>query len=438
MAHLNKSDVKNPKKTESMSRAAKIIAFAGALLGAFLLWIYAIGYDTTMFESTYNGVTVTVEGEQRLADERGYTLAAGQNFSSITVVARGKRAELNALKPTDFHAYVDVSRVNGAGNQTLDIIVKAPNGISVVSKSSQTVEVFVDEFTQYGQSLDVVVNSGEYRFAEDVVGIDVYANPSTVTVSGPKSVLETIGSAYVDFNLGNNEIRENIRGYGEIKLRDKNGKEINNQYITVSESTADVSVTVTKQKTVPVKVVFVGGRFSSDENGENGIAYTKTHDSIVINGQSEKLSAINEIVLEIDETKLDPGKTVDVKFPIAAELPEGVSSEIKGNITVSVTLPYLSVRTYTVQKNAISVLNLPEGYTYKISDKIKVRVVGQLQSFEKFNPSLITATIDFNDITVNPDGTYSANATVNLGNDIPLIYLQNLDYTVHFTVVRND
>ncbi|MBR4278762.1 MAG: hypothetical protein IKT34_01170 [Clostridia bacterium] len=175
-----------------MSRTRKIIVFVGAVLGAFLLWIYAIGYDSTLFESTYNGIEVTVQGENRLAETRGFTLAEGQSFSSITIVAKGKRSELNALKPSDFQAYVDVSLADKAGSQTLDIIVKAPNGIEIVSQSSTTVEVFVDEFTQHNESLAVVVNSGEYRLGEGVAAIALSVNPAAVTVSGPKSILESI------------------------------------------------------------------------------------------------------------------------------------------------------------------------------------------------------------------------------------------------------
>ena len=79
-----------------------------------------------------------------------------------------------------------------------------------------------------------------------------------------------------------------------------------------------------------------------------------------------------------------------------------------GNITVSVTMPSLSVRTYTVNKKSITVKNLPEGYKVNVLDNVKVKVIGQVEAFEDFDSSLITAEIDYNDIIVEPDGTYSA------------------------------
>ncbi len=431
MTLKNKLQAKNPKNIERMSKTAKIIVFVGAVLGALLLWIYARGYDSTLFESTYNGIPVVVEGAEKLAEEKGFTLAPGQNFSSITIVAKGKRADLDALDPTDFYAYVDVSLAKGAGEQTLDIMVKAPNGIKVVSKSTETVGVVVDEFTQLTELLTVNVNAGEYRYAEGVVDINMVANPIAVTVSGPKSVLDTIEGAYVDFNLGGNEIRENIRGFGAIKLRDKNGKEINDPYVAISEPTAEVTITVTRQKSIPVKVVFVGGKFSPAD-------YTLSVNAVTVKGASERLSAFGEIVLEIDETRLVPGKTTDLKFPIVSELPEGISSDMGGNITVSVTMPSLSVRTYTVNKKSITVKNLPEGYKVNVLDNVKVKVIGQVEAFEDFDSSLITAEIDYNDIIVEPDGTYSAAVKISLGDNDPLIYVQNIDYTVRFTVEGND
>ncbi len=421
----NKTAANNPA---GMTRGRKIATFIVSLLGALVLWIYAIGYDSTLFESTFSGVEVVVQGEDILAANKGYTLAEKQSFSSITVVAKGKRSELNALSAEDFRAVVDVSKAANAGEQTLNITVYSPNGIEVVSQSSTTVTVFVDEFTQRNDLLSVSVDTGDkYVMTENVTFVSAVANPLSVTVSGPKSVLSKVEGAYVDFNLDGHEISDNLSGYGAIELRDASGNVIENPYITISEATAYVTVTVTKQKTVPVRVVFTGGVFDI-----NDIATTVSAQSVTVSGSPEALSAINEMVLEIDETAVDGTEVFE--FSIGAMLPSGVTNE-SGNskISVSVTMPELSVRNYTISTDKIIVENLPEGYTYEIKESLVVTLIGPRDAFLEFDDTKLSAKVNFDRVTVEPDGSYTARALIDTGGENSAIYAQSKDYTVAFT-----
>ena len=133
---MNKNNLPEEAKTkqnEHMPHIKKIAVMLLAIIGGFMLWIYAIGYDSTMFERTFDGVEVVIEGEDALALNKGYTLAENQKFSSVTVVARGKRSELNELDSSDFRPVIDVSQAENAGDQTLNIVVYSPNGIEVVA-----------------------------------------------------------------------------------------------------------------------------------------------------------------------------------------------------------------------------------------------------------------------------------------------------------------
>lgn len=414
---------------EKMSRAAKIIVFVGSILGALLLWIYAIGYDSTLFESTFDGIEVTIEGEEALVASKNYTLAEGQTFSSITIVAKGKRSALNELQSSDFRAVVDVSQVEGAGNQTLNIVVYSPNGIEIVSQSSKTVNVFVDEFTQKNELLSVSVDTGDkYVMTDGVTFISAVANPLSVSVSGPKSMLDTIEGAYVRFNLDGKSISNDLYGYGAIELRDKNGKVIDNPYLSVSETTAYVSISVKKQKTIPVKVAFDGGVFDPDD-----VTVGLSADSITISGSPDMVDAIDELVLTIDETTINGSQEFD--FYISTMLPKGVQNDSGiSKITAKVTLPKLGIRYYSVGKDKISVKNLPVGNGYELNNEISITVIGMREVLDTIDPDLITATLDFDKVTVEPNGTYTADAVISLGNEFIGVYVQNLDYKVNFTV----
>ncbi len=418
------------KRQAGMSRSAKAAAFVCSLLGALLLWIYAIGYDSTLFDSTFSGVEVEIRGEDILASDKGFTLAEKQYFSSITVVAKGKRSELNELTSDDFKAVVDISKAQKAGDQTLPITVIAPNGIEVVSQSSATVTVFVDEFTQRNDLLSVQVDTGDkYVMHEGVTFVSAVSNPLSVTVSGAKSVLEKVEGAYVNFNLDGYEISENLSGYGKIELRDKDGNVIDNPYISVSDSTAYVSISVAKQKVIPVRVAFVGGMYDVKD-----IATTVSNQSVTISGEPQALAAIDELVLEIDETQIDGTQVFE--FSIGAELPSGVTNESGvSKVSVTVKMPELSVRHYTISAENISVKNLPEGYTFEIKEDLAVTLMGPREAFQNFDNKLMTATLNYDRVTVEEDGSFTAEATIDFGGEHSGIYVQSKTYNVNFTVI---
>ena len=401
-----------------LSRTAKIIVLAGAVVGALLLWIYAIGYDSTLFERTFTGVPVTLTGEAELASSAGYTLAEGQQFSSITIVAKGKRAELNALSSDDFRAVVDISGATSPGEQSFNIVVYSPNGVEVVSQSSRTVILFVDDFTQRTDMLSVDVDTGtSYIMGEGISFVSASANPVSVIVSGPRTVLDSVAGAYVRFNLDGVEIKDSLYGYGEIELRDMNGKVIDNPYITVSERTAYVTISVTKQKTVPVRVALTGGVFSVYD-----ISAVPSADSITISGSPAAIDPVKELVLKIDETTVDGKKTFE--FPIGSMLPAGVSNESGiSKISVEVTVPGMALRKFTPDAGSVEMLNLPHGASFEVLSMPEITVMGALDAFEGFEPDSVAVQIDFARLRINPSGSFSAEPSIILGDDAPGLYV---------------
>ena len=428
----NKPNSKLP--AEQMSRTSKIVVFIAALFCAFLLWIYAIGYDSTLFERTFNGIPVEIQGEELLADSKNFMLAPDQKFSSITVVVKGKRSELNELTAQDFRAVVDVSLAEDSGEQEFNIVVYAPNGVEVISQSSMTVRAYVDNFTQKSQLLSVSVDIGnEYLMSEGVTFVDTVANPAAITVSGPASVLDRIEGAYVDFDLDDYPVKDTIYSYGAIELRDKNGNVINDPYVKISDNTAYVTVNVTKQKTIPVDVKFVGGIFGT-VGYDYPISYSSSHNSITVSGSPSALDSITSIVLEIDETTINGKETFE--FPIGSMLPDGVfNSSGTSKIVVDVEMPSeFYTREYFISPENITIENLPDGYGYTVSEGINVTLKGPSEAFEVFDPSMLKASADYRVIKDNMDGSYTAKVKISFGMEHSAIYVLNLGYSVDFTV----
>ncbi len=431
-----KTDVKN--RPAGFSRVAKIIAIAGSVLCSLLIWLYAIGYDNTLFTEDFKGITVEIRGDAELAERKGYTLAAQQKFSSITITAQGKRSELNALSPEDFTAVVDVSQVDKAGFNDMKIYVDSPNGIEVVWQSSTTARVFVDEFTQINDLLAVTVDTGDkYVMTEGVTFVSAVSNPMYVNVSGPKTVLAELDGVYVNFPLDGHEISNNISGYGAIELRNKNGEVIDNPYVKVSETSAYVVVNVKKQKTVGFVISYSGGLFSAEE-----LNYpVPTPQQIKVSGSPDVINAMSDnIVLTIDESKIEKVQTFE--FFINDYLPAGVTNDDSvAKVSITVKVPDLIVRNYNIPASKITVKNLPEDYEYTIKNGIDVTVRAikdaadnKKDPFKGFTAENITAVLDFDKVKVNDDGSYTANAEIAISGEYAELIVLSKDYPVTFTV----
>ena len=174
--------------------------------------------------------------------------------------------------------------------------------------------------------------------------------------------------------------------------------------------------------------MFTGGVFDPKE-----VTVKQSVQYVTVYGSPSALLPLEELVLEIDETTIDGSRTFE--YSVGGMLPQGVTNESGvSKITVEVILPKLAVRSYTVSKENINVINLPEGSTCEIINDIEIRLIGERQAFAAIDRKLISAEVDFNRIIVAPNGTYLAIAKISLGADYPGIYIHNADYKVNFTV----
>ena len=114
------------------------------MLSAIVLWLYVLGYDSPNYEKEFN-VAVTAEGESELRAEKGYTIVSDFGFN-IKVTVSGPQSEVNMLRADDIKAYIDVSGVTAAGNNSLPIYVVLPNEnkLAVAAKSVESAVVFID------------------------------------------------------------------------------------------------------------------------------------------------------------------------------------------------------------------------------------------------------------------------------------------------------
>lgn len=413
-------------ETEVFGRKRKILIFAVALFGAFLLWMYAIGYDTEISSEEFGGIQVEING----VNTNGYTVADAENFSrSIDIRASGTRSALNDVSAGDFRAYVDISSVTGPGYTTLPITVVAPNGLTVEIISAPNVTLYVDTFTS--KTLNILIEktySSEYEIGE--IKQDLYA----VSIFGPESIIRT-AEAYSSFALGT--ITANtVNVSGEILLRDSETKAtISNPYITMSNSTVDVTFVMYGSKTVPVELILQGGTYLPSE-----VLFATSEPSVTLMGPLPELAEIDSLQITCDETLLEEKliRTVTVGDLLASnQLDELITvANPAAEFTYTVEIPSIRTETIVVPVSRIFVYGLPEDGSVSAvaAQEVQVTVIGTASAIKNFDDELLTIMVNYETLTKHVTGNYYGIAEISTGDS--RICVDDSAYTVLVAVTE--
>ena len=229
-----------------------------------------------------------------------------------------------------------------------------------------------------------------------------------VTVTGPKSIVDTIYSAEVEINQ--DIFKETSTFDCSYTLVDKDGNAVPTTFLQTDVDKINVTVPVVKEKTVPFSVNIVN---SSGGTDASFCTVKISPENIMVAGNSEVLDTQNSIPLgEIDVAE----KTENFETSIAVVLPNGLKN-VNNIETVKVSVSFNDVQTKTLNVKKISLDNVPDGTDAKISEKtVVVKVRGLAEDLKKLNSDNVSLVADvgnkvlsdgktrLNAVAVFPDG----------------------------------
>lgn len=365
------------KKTDSrkIDIAARIIC----VVGAVLLWFYAVSTQTIIEDRRFASIPVEIIGADTLEENYGMTVISGYDYS-IDVTLSGTRGELSRVGADDISAYVDLSQISAAGEYSLDVRTSAPSGVAFKELSANYVNVYVDKRTQKG--VEIRVNP-TYQIESDYTLGTPFTNIETVTVSGPEDVLDNITHAQVTVNVG--KLTKSVTTTGSIELY-SGSTPVTNPYIKVSETDVTVTVPVYAEKDVPLSVAFKYGYF----NEKNSIV-TIEPSSVRIKGDPTELDKISTVeLMTLDEKKLTGTTSMNMAM---VKLPDPVENLDRTDSAV-ITVTQVNTSTRVINVNNISVKN-PNGLEYTMAvDDINITLRGSSGSLSLVSESNISLEAD--------------------------------------------
>lgn len=387
--------------TVKRNKTVDFIAKIACLILAFFLWYYASSLDTVIYDEEFTSVAVEIENESSLS------LLSGDGMT-VDVTLSGKRNALRKINSTDIRAYATVPEGAAAGRHELEIIFDVPSGVSFEKSSASSVVVYVDN--SISKPIPVKVNIGKLNHETDCELRS--GTVSDVTVTGPAQIIDRIEYASLEVDMGNQLISKSFSYRGDLVLIDDEGEAVSSNYVKISSPTVSVTVSVLKERNVPIVVKFRGGFITADD-----CRITLSRSTVRVKGDAE---TVKDMVIEcvIDERTLRDNVTVSRGI----SLPSGVTNlDNVYNVDVTVDITTMTERTFTVTPVAVNGTAEGEIAPLTVTVRGRTELIGALTSSD------IKATVDLTGVsgrvtlpvTFNFEGEFAGKVHETYSSDAP-------------------
>lgn len=374
---------------------------------AFSLWMYVVLVVNPESEQTYYNIPVVLDGTSALSD-RDLMITSDTNYT-VTLKLSGNRTDLNKLDSSNITILADLSQITEAGEYNIKYSVSYPGSvqsgnIEELERSAQYVTVVVAERVQK----EIPVKLEHTGTLPDNYSADLQnavLDRTTMTVSGPKDVIDRIDYAKITVDL--TDQTANIVNTYRPTLCDRSGQivtDVSQVTASVSEIRASVKVSMLKTISIRAEVIAGGGMVAED------ISYTLDRASIVVSGAQSALEYLNEIVVTIDLSKLTESQKLifDIKLPDGVTNVTGVSQ-----VTADVQVPEMTTRTLTVTAAQFSWSNVPDNTDIAIlTEQLQITVRGRENRLEELTAENITVVVDFTDALIGSADYFTATVRI--------------------------
>lgn len=375
----------------------KLLAF----LFAFMLWLIVVNIDDPVMTKTFTNIPVTVEHSEILT-EQNKTYQIVDDTQNVSVVVSAKRRTLSKIKASDIVVTADIKEMYLNTQIPLEVTVNGYEGSCEATASPRNLQIQIEDNVSKTTYITPVA-SGQVRSGY-VLG-KLTADPETVTINGPKSLVEKISKVEVEVNVSG--LSENTVLDSALVLYDENNNVIDQSRLANNLGNVGVSVSVTlyRTTTVPVEVD------TSEIEVKEGYSISNVKlapEEIEIAGPEDALAKVKSIDISAEEFS---GEAIDSRtdytIDITKYLPEDIelADSNASSVIITVTLEKAGTKNFELPVGSITVKNLDENLrmSYNKTDNLEVHVKGSKDQLDALNIEQI-ATIDLAEYT--KAGTY--------------------------------
>lgn len=247
---------------------------------------------------------------------------------TVNVTVEGSRAIVQQAKQVkDFRVYVDLNDI-GIGEHQVDIKIDNISEKLEVKLDPDFVNISVQEKVTEEFTIEPQFNESILSNGYEAEGLAV--DPKTVKVTGSKDEVEQIAYVIATLDL-DEEINENVTREARVQVLDR---EYNKLDVQIDPEVVDVTVSVVnKSKSVPVTIKQKG----SLPEGTTLESISVEPKEATIFGRQDVLDTVEELLAEIDLSKITKDSTITVPLALQDGLNKVAPEEVKVKVDVNTT-----------------------------------------------------------------------------------------------------
>ena len=369
-----------------------------ALFLAVCLWAGLISQDPSLTrERTFSDVQLSISGADMLKRNAGLIVISGleeENLSARLRVNVPQREYANVTS-ANYNPRVDLTRVTKSGEQTLRVVTTSSSTYGNVQDiSPSTINVVVDEYvTNY--RVPVAVNIlGDYP--DGFYGSAISLDPSIVSVSGPRSLVDQIARVSVEYDPSRLTPKAGVvRAARAFQFIGRDGEVIESDLLEVTSANVVLRSIILEQVLYPMASIMLD---TSDlTTGVPAPGYriknvTLSPAALEAAGTEEALETVR--TLFISEPVDVSGKTESFTQTVRTRKPSELAYLNTETITVSVEIePVEIARTFDSIK--LSVRGIQSSLKSTLDTKaVSVVITGPQLTVEKLRAANLNAYVD--------------------------------------------
>lgn len=352
-----------------------------SLLSAMVLWMYVMAIVDPEETKLFENIPVTITNKNEL-NEKDLVIYPEQDLTT-NIYVTGKLSNLKKVTKDDINVYGQINNPL-EGNNEIYLKVSTSQRVNYDFKNPVMI-VTLEKIISEDKSIKVdITGSGK----NNVDNIMLQDNIDKVSISGPRSLVNKVKRV-----VGTVKVNGEINDFSQsIKLEpvDAKGKVV--EGIELEKDSVNVNITLLTQKTVPITLKL-------SDNGESGVNYTMSQNTVTIKGKKDIVDSINDIETQpVKLSEILPGTSKDIYL----QVPSGITIETKYITIKKNSEENAVVEVYTYTAENIGIRNNTENIDkskIKIPNSINVSIE-HLQSVGSINKDDIKLYIDLNEVSL--------------------------------------
>lgn len=292
-----------------------------------LLWFILTDAVDPIVTVNFNDIPVQIINDDSITDT-GY-LYEIKDGESVDIIVKGHRSQVGMLKKEDFVAIADAEYISVSNSINIDVKSNKYNDNIEIDTNNAMTTIVLEE------AISIECKITAEKTGKEAIGYCVTKlepTVKTITITGPKSKLNTIEKAVATIDVNERSVDFEHESYFDVY--DKNGNIVDLSDCKLNTQRIKVLGTVSETKEVPIKINIIDSELENCTISIKSIESSK--DTVLISASNENLASLNEIEIDIDIAG-NNNKKINLIVDLNNYLPKDVYLADSNEVTVNFT-----------------------------------------------------------------------------------------------------